>query len=137
MASIIFKVVISFRSTLLNTDGPLLKQLQVLAHPNLSTQEMDKDLFYWSSAWRKLRQEILERDHHECQVCKSDGKVTLGSSNSSSDTGHTLIVHHIKPIEFYPNDRLTPDNLITVCLNCHNAIHFTSDQQIKWDDEWW
>ncbi|MGF3066631.1 HNH endonuclease [Facklamia sp. P12950] len=112
----------------------LLKELQRLARPDLPTQEIDKNQFYWSSAWRKLSRRIKQRDNNECQVCKSQGKVTLGSNKKN---GKILIVHHIKPIEFYPSLRLDEDNLLTVCIDCHNAIHFTSSESIEWDDEWW
>ena len=106
----------------------LLSDLYRLAHPNLPAVSTDNDGFYWSYAWRKLSKEILERDHHECQACRDQGKVTLRDGK--------LIVHHIKPIEFYPDLRLDPTNLITVCLRCHNYIHH-GKQARRWDDEWW
>ena len=85
-----------------------------------------KNKFYWSSEWRKLKSKVLIRDNNECQVCKSMGKVTLNH----------LIVHHIKPIEYYPSMRLDKDNLITVCIECHNKIHGMKANKWK-DDEWW
>ena len=85
----------------------------------------DRDRFYWSRDWFYKREEIKARDNHECQVCKSEGKVTLKE----------LIVHHIKPLEFYPDSKLDDDNLITVCQACHNRIHF--ERVVRWDDEWW
>jgi len=62
---------------------------------------------YSSAKWRKLRQFILERDDHMCQEC---GEI------------ETLEVHHI----ISANDevlRFTPENLITLCHNCHNKAH--------------
>ena len=107
----------------------MLKDLQQKAKPiNRRTEYHDKDTrnkFYWSTNWRNTKNKILSRDHHECQVCKSKGRVTLDN----------LIVHHIKPLEFYPELKLSDANLLTVCIQCHNAIHFTSEQ--VWDDEWW
>ena len=85
----------------------------------------DRDRFYWSALWISKRLEIKDRDNHECQVCKSEGRVTLTD----------LIVHHIKPLEFYPDVKLDDDNLITVCQACHNRIHF--ETEVEWDDEWW
>lgn len=90
-----------------------------------SNQEV-KNNFYWSNDWRKLSKEIIKRDHNECIVCKSNGKVSLDK----------LIVHHIYPIEQYPMLRLNKNNLITVCLSCHNGIHYKNNKN-KWDDEWW
>lgn len=55
-------------------------------------------------AWRKLRQEIFERDGHECQYC--------GSS-------HDLTCDHIVPlIRGGTNDH---DNLTTACRPCNSS----------------
>ena len=85
-----------------------------------------KNNFYWSKEWKSLKRKIINRDNSECQVCKSEGKVTLNN----------LIVHHIHPLEFYSNKSLDEDNLITVCMQCHNTIHSQSSTK-QWDDEWW
>lgn len=111
----------------------MLKRLQELANPEGATEVLNKserNNFYWSNSWRKMTQYILERDHYECQVCKHEGKATVKAS------GAKLIVHHIKPLEFYPEDKLDADNLVTVCIQCHNAIHFKASTS-QWDDEWW
>lgn len=86
-----------------------------------------RDNFYWSKEWRHKRSGILIRDNSECQVCKSQGKVTINTK---------LIIHHIKPLEFFPSFRLSDSNLITVCLDCHNVIHGLTSEQ-AFDDEWW
>lgn len=108
----------------------LLLQLQELAKPqNIKTvfaNQKDRDLFYWSTAWRKMSKRILKRDHYECQVCKSQGRVTIDK----------LIVHHIQPLEYHPELKLTESNLMTVCHACHNTIHRPIKQK-RWDDEWW
>lgn len=105
----------------------LIKKLYDAAHPNLtSNDQTDRNHFYWSSEWRKLSARVKERDNYECQVCKSEGLVTLDK----------LLVHHIKPVEFYPEDKLNAENLIVVCLECHNRIHY-GEKKLKWDDEWW
>lgn len=115
----------------------LLDELKRLAHPDLPSCEVDKDQFYWSYPWRKLSQRVKERDNYECQVCKSKGRLNLGTDSKGSKLGKGLIVHHIKPIEFYPSERLKEDNLITVCLECHNSIHFITSESARWNDEWW
>ena len=105
----------------------ILDALYILANPkNKQTLIHDRDTFYFSNIWKKKRKEILIRDNYECQTCKDKGKVTINTK---------LIVHHIKPFEFYPELKLEDDNLLTVCLTCHNKIHFGVKTQ--WDDEWW
>lgn len=68
---------------------------------------------YKTKQWLKLRALALARDYHICQVCKNRGNY----------------VHHIEPIA--PSNRwdikgivYNLDNLITLCLRCHNLVHF-------------
>jgi len=92
--------------------------------------------FYKSKKWRTLRAKVLERDNHECQWCKKDGKVTLRNDA-------TLEVDHIKELEKYPELALDMNNLRTLCRDCHNKRHkrFNYDpenvREIKWNDERW
>ena len=60
--------------------------------------------FYLTTQWKHKRQEILERDHFECQECKRNGKVT--TINDS-----ILEIDHIKPLEDYPELAYDNDNL--------------------------
>lgn len=60
--------------------------------------------FYLTTRWKHKRQEILERDHFECQECKRDGKVT--TINDS-----ILEIDHIKPLEDYPELAWDNENL--------------------------
>lgn len=110
--------------------GNLIKSQGSSSHELMD--ESLRDNFYWSSPWRSLRSVINQRDNYECQVCKSMGKVTLKIESSK------LIVHHIKPLEYYPDLALEPDNLLTVCQSCHNQIHFNAafSNAKSWDDEW-
>ena len=48
--------------------------------------EQNRFKFYSSYGWRKIREQIRERDNNECQDCKKKGKVTIDQ----------LEVHHIK-----------------------------------------
>lgn len=91
--------------------------------------------FYLSTAWKAKRQEILERDHYECQWCKEEGKVT-------TDKDTTLEVDHIKELNDYPELALENSNLRTLCKDCHNKRHNRfrfkkSKKSKKWDDEFW
>lgn len=61
---------------------------------------------YYGESWPQKREEAVERDDHECQVCGSDG---------------LLHVHHITPRRMfeYPDGSNTLDNLVTLCASCH------------------
>jgi 5-methylcytosine-specific restriction endonuclease McrA len=59
-----------------------------------------------AEAYRKLHQEILERDSWRCQAC--------GSLRG-------LEVHHIQRRSQSGDD--SEGNLITLCSDCHEAIH--------------
>jgi len=52
----------------------------------------------------KRKKEILQRDNYTCQLCYSMTR--------------RLSVHHINP-----QGSADPDNLITLCNGCHNAVH--------------
>lgn len=72
--------------------------------------------FYTSRTWRKKRLEILERDNYECQICKQNGKVTVGTKKEP------LVVHHIKELKQYPELALVNRNLLSVCSSCHESV---------------
>lgn len=107
----------------------VIEQLIRLAKfKTMNTQYTDKgtrDRFYQSQTWRNKRAAILERDHHECQVCRSIGKVSLVK----------LIVHHKRTLEFHPELAMDDGNLVTVCQSCHNKIHGLTEKEFN--DEWW
>lgn len=109
----------------------LLIQLkkEVLHFNNQVTVFNNRDTFYKHKAWTAKRAYIVERDNNECKACADRGLVTIKN----------LIVHHIKPIEFVPKLSLDDDNLITVCISCHNYIHGNAfdhtDIKNKWHDD--
>lgn len=89
--------------------------------------------FYGSSAWRKLRQLCLGRDHYECLWCKAEGRLTTQYDS-------ILEVDHIKELEQHPELALDLDNLRTLCKDCHNKRHDRMNyrgqsKKRKWDDE--
>lgn len=47
-----------------------------------------------------------------CRECKRFGR-----------SREATTVHHIFPLEHYPEYRLTTDNLISCCAECHNSFH--------------
>lgn len=56
---------------------------------------------------RQWRRDVLQRDGGTCRVCEEHG-------NSH--------VHHIKPLEKYPDLATEIDNGITLCGNCHTRL---------------
>lgn len=89
------------------------------------------NLFYKTTAWKKKRLEILERDNYECVMCKAEGKVT-----TSKDA--TLEIDHIVELETDESLALVDSNLRTLCRKCHNKRHDRfgfNKQQKKWNDE--
>ncbi len=69
---------------------------------------LKKQGFYHKPAWRRIRQMALHRDHYLCQL-----------RTSKKCTGIATEVHHIKPLEDYPELGLDLDNLTSCCWWCH------------------
>ena len=78
--------------------------------------------FYISTAWLKLRAEVLAEDKYECQMCKARGYYTRANH-----------VHHVNYVKIHPELALSKHyndddgnikrNLISLCHNCHEEIH--------------
>ena len=72
-----------------------------------------QEKFYRSKEWLATRKYIMEKNNYICQRCKGTAK----------------IVHHI----IYLNESnihdpiitLGEDNLMAVCQECHNQIHYS------------
>lgn len=62
----------------------------------------------YGQAWRKLRQQVMERDGYLCQVCKRQGRLTEAQA-----------VDHIINKAQGGTDELT--NLQAICHTCHKA----------------
>lgn len=77
-----------------------------------STRE-SRSAFYHSTAWKRLRLEVLERDHYECLWCAEEGRVTTDD----------LEVDHILELEHHPEQALDIHNLRTLCKYHHNQRH--------------
>ena len=60
-----------------------------------------------SPEYQRWRREVRQRDGDACRVCEEHG-------NSH--------VHHIKPLEKYPDLATEIDNGITLCGNCHTRL---------------
>lgn len=94
--------------------------------PNLAN-ENNLIKFYNSHAWLHVKNEALEEQHHECQMCKARGLYVPAT-----------MVHHIKTVRQRPDLALTKSNLMALCDSCHWEVHHPHDiKASKWDDERW
>lgn len=57
-----------------------------------------------------MKRLVKQRDNYRCQRC---------------GTGKSLTVHHIKPQSTHPELAKDPENMITLCRQCHNLEHRT------------
>lgn len=74
---------------------------------------------YKSNRWKRLRAAILRRDNYMCQVSKRYGK------RIQADT-----VHHIFPVDRFPEYQWEPWNLISLSGPVHNAMHDRDTQEL-------
>ena len=68
--------------------------------------------FYGTERWERKRRYILARDGYQCQVSKRYGRLL------QADT-----VHHIFPLEIFPEYKLSDWNLISVNHSIHDQLH--------------
>lgn len=68
--------------------------------------------FYTGQKWQRKRRAILRRDGYMDQIARRYGKAI-----------EATIVHHIFPLEDYPEYALADWNLISVSLATHNRLH--------------
>ena len=78
------------------------------------------DKLYKSKRWEMLRQSILRRDGYKCQSCKRYGKLVQAS-----------MVHHIFPVEDYPEYSFATWNLTSLCDACHNKMHDKNNNKLS------
>lgn len=71
---------------------------------------LKKQGFYHTPIWRRLRVVALQRDHYQCQHCIRNNTIRTATE-----------VHHIKPLEEYPDYALDIENLVSLCHDCHEA----------------
>lgn len=67
---------------------------------------------YKCKRWLKTRQHILRRDGYRCQEYKRYGRAVAAT-----------IVHHIYPVEEYPELAYEAWNLVSLSAEKHNAMH--------------
>jgi len=79
--------------------------------------------FYNSALWENLRQEVLEEQHYECQVCKVKSPAEA--------------VHHVKFLRQHPELALTKSNLMCLCKECHYEVHHKAENKPQLNEERW
>ena len=67
---------------------------------------------YDNKRWKKKREKILKRDGYLCRESKRYGKRVEATT-----------VHHIYPVEEYPEYAWCDWNLVSLSLTKHNAMH--------------
>lgn len=82
-------------------------------HPAHKTGAPKKDTlkkqgFYQSTAWRSIRRMALQRDNYLCQECLRKKRITRATE-----------VHHVNPLEDFPELGLEMSNLQSLCWDCH------------------
>lgn len=75
--------------------------------------------FYKSKAWLRKRERILRRDGYMCQESRRFGR-----------TKPAEMIHHIYPLEDYPELALEDWNLISLANNVHNTFHDRNSNKI-------
>lgn len=89
----------------------------------------DKEVkhFYNTAEWKSKREQILNRDFHECQDCRRrlaeamKKGIVLHGEDRIIRPAHE--VHHIKELKEHPELALVDKNLISLCTQCHNIRH--------------
>ena len=77
------------------------------------------DRFYKTKRWELLRESILRRDGYMCQDRKRYGKRVQADH-----------VHHIFPREQFPEYQWQPWNLISLCKEAHNEMHYRTNNKL-------
>lgn len=67
--------------------------------------------FYHSTAWKKTRLYILQRDHYKCTRCYNPAEEVHHITRLSPENINDVTI------------TLNPDNLISLCKDCHFKEH--------------
>lgn len=67
---------------------------------------------YTSERWKAKSRKIKQRDKYRCVWCARYGKLR-----------DAKVVHHIKEADEYPELAYDDENLVSLCLACHNKAH--------------
>jgi len=72
----------------------------------------DAEPHVYDKTWRKVREDVIQRDGAECQLCG------VSRNQHKADMGIDLDVHHIIPQDQI-EDKYDKTNLTTLCRSCH------------------
>ena len=67
---------------------------------------------YKTRKWLRTRERVLRRDEYMCRECRRYGRTTPATT-----------VHHIYPLEQYPEWKWATWNMLSLCDACHNKMH--------------
>lgn len=67
---------------------------------------------YFSPRWKRLATAVMRRDGYKCQLSKRYGKAVPAE-----------VVHHIYPVDEYPEYAYCAWNLISLSRAAHNRLH--------------
>lgn len=85
--------------------------------PDRRAAKKERDKFYASLAWRRLRAAHLAANPL-CEPCLAQDKLV-----------EATIVHHVKERLDAPDEAFDSDNLQSICSPCHTAHHKKLKQQ--------
>ena len=85
---------------------------------------MPHDPFYNSAPWKALRLKVLRRDRYICADCDV---VCLGAKKNLP----APIVDHIESRRKRPDLAMDINNLVTLCIPCHNKKTYRADVPSK------
>lgn len=78
-------------------------------HGKVYQPRQEDAAYFASSEWRRLKQQVFNRDDHRCQRCQKQYRIS-----------RPLGAHHIIPRQAGGPDEM--ENLITLCHPCHNHV---------------
>lgn len=79
----------------------------------------------------KVRDMVLKLDNYECQYGKIINQKHIAGI---SPDGHPVVhAHHLIPMkaekDFFPRSLDRPENIVTLCPNCHDVLHHGSKEE--------
>lgn len=117
--------------------GGIVKTSELVAWIKSLIEEGKLWKFYKWKEWLKLKNQILEEAHYECEWCKKRGKISKAEE-----------VHHIQFVKKYPHLAMSRyythkgkqhKNLVALCHDCHDKAHerMKYKKQKQFNEERW
>lgn len=75
-------------------------------------EKMMSSFDYFSPRWKRLAAAVMRRDGYKCQLSQRYGKAAPAE-----------VVHHIYPVDEYPEYAYCTWNLISLSRAAHNRLH--------------